>query len=180
VGVLLNFGHEFERILTNEDRALPVDGIHCRPRTKGRTEGYDADQHKISDVHASSLPWRIKHLWPIVAPLAYGGVRGRHLHPGSVVGVQQVQRRPRIATLGNAEPTVIVPGVQDEGVTVMDGGYVELKICVKSAKVGVLVWLYSQTRGQGEGPCQIVFRMLLSADLVSPADTAEHLSALRI
>jgi hypothetical protein len=67
-----------------------------------------------------SLTRRIQHLRTIIAPVADRRVGGRHLHPAGVVGMQQIERRPRIATLENAEPTVIVPGVKDEGETVMD------------------------------------------------------------
>jgi hypothetical protein len=40
----------------------------------------------------------------------------------------------------------VVPRLKERGHTVVDRLYVELKICVKNTKVGVLVWLYSPTR----------------------------------
>jgi hypothetical protein len=72
----------------------------------------------------------------------------------------------------------LVPRFQKSGHAGMDWLYVELKICVKSAKVGVLVWLYSQTRTQRERPCQTVFRMLLSAEIwfrpLTQPNTCQH------
>jgi hypothetical protein len=64
----------------------------------------------------------IQHLGPIVAPVPYRRIGRHHLHLAGVVGMKQIERRPRIATLGNAQPTVIVSGVQNERETIVDGG----------------------------------------------------------
>jgi hypothetical protein len=60
--------------------------------------------------HGASLSlWSV---WTVVAPVADGGVGGRHLHLGGVVGVQQVERSPRIVTVRYAKPAVVVPWVK--------------------------------------------------------------------
>jgi hypothetical protein len=64
------------------------------------------------EVSCSAL-WPIEHLRAIIAPVADCGIGGGHLHPVSVVGVQQIDGRPRIATLGNAKPAIVVSGMQD-------------------------------------------------------------------
>jgi hypothetical protein len=72
----------------------------------------------------------IKHLRPAIAPVADGGVGGLHNHLVSVVGMEKVEGRTRVASLVvDARPTVIVARVQDEGKTVVDLRYVELKVC---------------------------------------------------
>ena len=63
----------------------------------------------------------IQHLRPVIAPVADGGVGGLHNHLVSVVGMEKVEGRTRVASLVvDARPAVIVAGVQDEGKTVVD------------------------------------------------------------
>ena len=63
----------------------------------------------------------IKHLRPVIAPVADGRVSRFHNHLVRVVGMEKVERRARVASLVvDAEPAVIVARVQDEGKTVVD------------------------------------------------------------
>jgi hypothetical protein len=65
-----------------------------------------------------------QHLRAIVAPVADGGVGGCHLHLAGVVRVEKVQGRAWVAALViDAQPAVLVPGVQDESETVVDRGH---------------------------------------------------------
>ena len=49
----------------------------------------------------------IKHLRPVVAPVADGGIRGFHNHLVRVVGMEKVERRARVPSPRvDAEPVV--------------------------------------------------------------------------
>jgi hypothetical protein len=47
--------------------------------------------------------------------------------------MEKVERRARVLSPGvDAEPAVVVPGVQDEGKTIVNLGYVELSLSTES------------------------------------------------
>jgi hypothetical protein len=65
----------------------------------------------------------IKHLRPVIAPVADGRVSRLHNHLVRVVGMEKVERRARVASfVVDAWPAVVVARMQDEGKTVVDLG----------------------------------------------------------
>jgi hypothetical protein len=77
---------------------------------------YAIQENKLPYLSASpqALRPRIKHLRPIIAPSSHCWISRRHPHLTGVIRMQQVKWRPRIAAaVVNAEPSIVVLGVQD-------------------------------------------------------------------